>query len=277
MVTRQLDVSVIVPTYEEAENLPVLIPQIVSTLERADLEYEIILVDDDSQDGTIKIFEQLTEQYALQLITRTSKRGLATAAVCGLRAARGDVLVVMDADLSHPPEAIPKLVKACRASSFDFAIGSRYVPGGSIDSNWSGYRHLNSRVASLLARGLTSAKDPMAGFFAIKKEVFRRAHDIQPLGYKIGLELIVRCHCRHIAEVPIAFKDRALGESKLTVGQQLLYLRHLARLYTAKFLPLAKLRAYLPLGKNTSRKSSLPQPHILRSSGNLTQLPDNHY
>lgn len=240
MVSVQIEVSVIVPTFREAENLTILIPQIAAAMDLAGIEYEIVIVDDDSQDGTIDACERLAQSFPIHLITRRDERGLATAVVCGLRAAQGEILVVMDADLSHAPSAIPDLVAACRSPFVDFVIGSRHVEGGSIDSRWTRYRHWNSRIASWLARGLTAAQDPMAGFFAIQKVNFEQAKEIRPLGYKIGLELIVRCGCRRVVEVPIAFRDRTRGESKLTFGQQLLYLQHLGRLYAAKYARLSR-------------------------------------
>ena len=228
-----IDVSVVVPTYCEAENLPVLIPQIAAALEGQGISGEILIIDDDSPDGTESICTRLGHQFPVRLTTRKLQRGLASAVLCGLRQARGDVLVVMDADLSHPPEAVPELVRACRSPGTEFVIGSRYVPGGAVDRNWTRYRRLNSQVASWLARGLTSARDPMAGFFAIRRTTFQRAQKIRPIGYKIGLELIVRCDCRHVAEIPITFRDRTRGQSKLNLRQQWLYLRHLGRLYSS--------------------------------------------
>ena len=133
--------------------------------------------------------------------------------------------------------------RPCRSSSkrptspaCDLAIGSRYVAGGAVDPDWSWLRHINSKVATLLARGLTDVSDPMAGFFAIKRDTLAEAKVLRPLGYKILLELIVRCDCRRVVEIPIAFQDRELGESKLSLAQQWLYLRHLGRLYAARYL-----------------------------------------
>ncbi len=235
MEITERDVSVVVPTYCEAENLPVLVPQITATLKQHRLRGEILIIDDNSPDDTVTICHQLAQDNPLRLIIRMDERGLASAVVRGLQEARGNVLLVMDADLSHPPRAIPALVSACQSEAVDFVIGSRYVPGGSVDSSWGCFRRLNSSVASWLARGLTSAKDPLAGFFALKKSTFQRAREIRPLGYKIGLELIVRCQCQGIFEVPIRFQDRALGQSKLSLQQQWLYLRHLGRLYLTKY------------------------------------------
>ncbi len=228
------EVSVIVPTYCERENLTRLLPTLATVLRQARLEAEVIVVDDDSRDGTEQLCSCLAAAQAVRLITRRDERGLATAVLRGLREARGEVCVVMDADFSHPPERVPDLVAAARLPGCDMAIGSRYVAGGAVDANWSWYRRLNSRVASWLARGLTRAADPMAGFFAIKRATLARATELRPVGYKIALELIVRCDCREIVEVPILFRDRAAGESKLSMTQQWLYLRHLGRLYAAR-------------------------------------------
>ena len=140
------------------------------------------------------------------------------------------MIVVMDADLSHPPERVPELVRVGSQSDVDFVIGSRYVSGGSVEESWGLFRWLNSKVATLMARPFTSATDPMAGFFAIKREKFESARDLDPIGYKIGLELIVKCACREVREIPIHFSNRLHGTSKLSLKEQINYLRHLKRL-----------------------------------------------
>jgi dolichol-phosphate mannosyltransferase len=226
-----LDVSVIVPTYREAENLPVLVPRITAALGAAGLHGEIVIVDDDSPDDTAACCKELALGYPLRLLVRHSERGLSGAVLHGMCHAAGSVLVVMDADLSHPPETIPALVAAVREGQADFAIGSRYVAGGSTVETWGLWRRLNSRVATVLATPLTRARDPLAGFFAIPRSQFAMCGPFDPVGFKIGLELIVKCRCRHIREVPITFRDRRRGASKLTIREQLNYLRHLLRLY----------------------------------------------
>lgn len=240
-----MDVSVVIPAYREAANLVVLVPQIADVLASAGLRGEIIVVDDDSRDGTAEVCEELSRRAPVRLITRTAERGLATAVVCGLQAAGGDVLVVMDADLSHPAAAIPALVAACGQPAVDFVIGSRYAAGGRIDPSWSRFRRWNSDVATLLARGLTTASDPMAGFFALRRATLARGGELRPLGYKIGLELIVRCGCQSVREIPIAFQDRLHGESKLSLTQQWLYLRHLGRLYAVKYPTLGSVARFV--------------------------------
>ena len=231
-----LQLSIIVPTYCEADNLTVLIPRVNRVLTEAELDAEIIVVDDDSPDETIQVCEELAEICPLRLITRKNERGLSTAVIAGLNAASGGILLVMDADLSHPPEKIPELVSALNQRQADFVIGSRYVEGGLTDQSWGWFRKWNSRVATWLSRPFTSARDPLAGFFAIKRQTYLKAHQIlNPVGYKIGLELIVKCRCRNVVEIPIEFTDRVAGSSKLSFKEQLRYLKHLKRLFDFKY------------------------------------------
>jgi dolichol-phosphate mannosyltransferase len=206
----------------------------MAALQQAGLRGEIVIVDDNSPDGTPAVCARLAEEHPVRLLVRETERGLSSAVVHGLHHARGDVLVVMDADLSHPPEKVPELVAALRDESVDFVIGSRYVQGGTTAEDWGVLRWLNSKVATLLAWPLTSAADPMAGFFALRRTTFGAARSLDPIGYKIGLELLVKTGCRSVKEVPIAFANRLHGTSKLTLKEQVNYLRHLKRLYEAR-------------------------------------------
>jgi len=226
-----MDISVIVPTYREADNLPVLVGAVADALAGTAGGYEIIVIDDNSQDGTEQACAELARTYPLRLLVRRHERGLASAVVHGMREARGTWLVVMDADLSHPPDAVPSLLEPLRAGKADFVIGSRYAPGGSTEEGWGLYRWLNSKVATLLAWPLARVRDPMAGFFALPRSLFESAGTLDPIGYKIGLELLVKCRCRRVVEVPIHFRNRLHGQSKLNLREQVNYLRHLLRLY----------------------------------------------
>jgi dolichol-phosphate mannosyltransferase len=231
-----LQLSVIVPTYCEAENLPVLVPRICDAAEGRGIELEIIVVDDNSPDDTVAVCRQLGETYPLQLLLRKHERGLSSAVIAGMRAARGKLLLVMDADLSHPAEKIPELVSALDDPQVDFVIGSRYAPGGTTADDWGWGRRLNSLLATLLARPLTSARDPMAGFFCLRTTTFEAAAPVlNPIGYKIGLELIVKCRCRSVLEIPICFTDRVRGDSKMSLREQVNYLRHLLRLFQFRY------------------------------------------
>ncbi|QDU64327.1 Undecaprenyl-phosphate mannosyltransferase [Planctomycetes bacterium Pan216] len=224
-------IAVIIPTYREAANLPVLVPRIDTALRGSDLRGEIIVVDDNSPDDTERVCGELAKTVPLRLAIRRNERGLSSAVIHGMRMTDADVLLVMDADLSHPPEKIPELIETLCRPGVDFVIGSRYVAGGSTDVGWGLFRWLNSKAATLLARPLTNARDPMAGFFAIRRSTFRSAENLSPIGYKIGLELIVKCRCQQVREVGISFANRLHGDSKLTMKEQLNYVRHLMRLY----------------------------------------------
>lgn len=248
-------VSIVIPAYREAENLPVIIPRLNEALSCAGLAAEIIVVDDYSGDGTTEVCGELSQQYPVRLETRHRERGLSSAVLHGLRAARGDVLIVMDADLSHPPEKVPELVEALDEADVDFVIGSRYVRGGGTDEDWGVARWLNSKVATWMARPFTRAADPMAGFFALRRTSFHRAddcHDLNPIGYKIGLELIVKCGCQRVQEVPIHFSNRLHGKSKLSLREQLNYVRHLGRLAEYKLRHLPKLLKFGFVGASGS-------------------------
>jgi dolichol-phosphate mannosyltransferase len=235
-MSRNFDASIVIPTFREHDNLQRLLPTLFGILHQAGRAAEVVVVDDDSRDGTESLCRRLSADLPLRLYVRRGERGLATAVLRGLQLASGNVLVVMDADFSHPPEAVPALIAAAESPQCELAIGSRYVAGGALDPNWSWFRRVNSKVAGLLARGLTDASDPMAGFFAIRRDTLARAKTLRPLGYKVLLELIIRCNCRQVVEIPITFQDREVGESKLSLAQQWLYLRHLARLYAARYL-----------------------------------------
>jgi dolichol-phosphate mannosyltransferase len=225
------NISVIVPTLNEAANLPPLLQRIALAL--APHRYEVIVVDDRSEDNTAAVCADLGRRYPLTLLSRPrSEDGLSGAVVHGLDRARGEFLVVMDADLQHPPEKIPRILAPLRDNSADFVIGSRYCPGGSMQQSWGLLRRVNSRVATVLARPFAgNARDPMSGFFALRRQTYLKGEYLTPLGYKIGLELMTKCHAGRVLEMPIHFASRAAGKSKLTIHQQFKYLEHLSRLY----------------------------------------------
>ena len=230
-----IDVSVVLPTLCEAENLPPLLGRIDRAL--AGRRYEGIVVDEASGDGTAEVCAQLAGRFPLVLHIRQSPTdGLSGAVLAGFRMARGRVLVAMDADLQHPPEELPNLITPILSGDADFVIGSRYVRGGRIGQRWSLFRRLNSWLATLMARPLVGrVADPMSGFFAIRREVFAKATALNPIGYKIALELMCKCPIRELREIPIEFGQRAHGCSKLTLKQQKAYLQHVWRLYAYRF------------------------------------------
>jgi dolichol-phosphate mannosyltransferase len=243
-------ISVVVPTLNEAENIPVLVPRVAEALRGRD--WEMLIVDDNSKDATPQVCADLAKTYPVRLLVREKPvHGLSGAVLHGFGQATGDVLVVMDADLQHPPEKVPDLVETVTTKGADFALGSRYA-GGSMEGSWGAFRRLNSSVATALARPFSGGvKDPMSGFFALKRETFARAKRLSPLGYKIALELMCKCQVREVTEVPIHFGLRQHGQSKLSMRQQFHYLQHLSRLYDFQYpraAPMVKFLIVLMVG-----------------------------
>jgi len=230
-------ISIVVPTYREADNLGLLAEAVDEALSSAGHGYELLFIDDDSQDGSEQVCEELSERLPVRMVVRKGERGLATAVIHGISVAAGEYVVTMDADLSHPASAIPAMLELLRSGQNDFVLGSRYVEGGSIHDDWSVFRQLNSVVPSLLAKPLCPLKDPMSGFFAIRRVDMPDPNSLSPIGYKIALEIYVKGEFEKPAEVPIHFSDRQHGESKLSLKEQLNFVRHLARLYAYKFRP----------------------------------------
>ena len=240
-------VSIIVPTYREAANIPRLAERIHAALSETGIAWELLLVDDNSEDGSEAVVAELAHRLPVRMVTRRQPpRDLSLSVIEGIRLCRFDRLVVMDADLSHPPERIADLLAALDADC-DMVVGSRYAPGGVIDQTWSRWRVLNSRVATSLTLPLVSCSDPMAGFFATDRRVLPDLQSLQPIGYKIALELMVRGKLR-VKELPIDFRDRSLGSSKMNWRQQLNFLRHLYRLYRYKFGGPARLLCFVLVG-----------------------------
>jgi dolichol-phosphate mannosyltransferase len=227
--------SIVVPTFREGPNLEPLIERTFAATSSAGIGAEMIIVDDNSQDETEEVVGALASRHPVRLIVRRDERGLSSAVLAGFREARFDVLVVMDADLQHPPELVPVLIDRLAQPGCDFATGTRYAAGAEIAENWPWLRRLNSRLAILLARPLTPLSDPMSGFFALRRETWMAADRLDPIGYKIGLELYVKGRCRRPAEVPIRFGVRAHGTSKTSIAERIRYLRHLRRLYVYRF------------------------------------------
>jgi len=240
-------VSIVVPTFKEAQNIPVLVERVGASMKQAGLPYEIVIVDDDSNDGIIEVVERLKATCDITLKVRKNERGLSSAVLAGFKAAKGSVFVVMDADLSHEPEKIPQLVAPILAGQSDFCLGSRFVEGGSLDC-FNVYRRLNAWVSKTLARPLTKVNDPMSGFFSLPAKLLNNHVELSPLGFKIGLEIIVKCAPGRVREVPIEFQKRLHGQSKLSLKEQIKYLVHLKRLYEHKFTTLSQFIKFSMVG-----------------------------
>ncbi len=232
--------SIIVPTYREAPNIEPLVTRVFAATTQAGIEVELIIVDDDSQDGTEQIVERLRERYPVRLVVRRGERGLSGAVLAGFREAKFDRFVVLDADLQHPPEMVPQLLARLDQGDCDFVIGTRYGRKGAVAADWPIARRLGSAAATLLARPLARLSDPMSGFFALHRRTWEQAAHLDPIGYKIALELFVKGRCRRPAEVSITFASRTAGASKASFAEGRRYLRHLARLYRFRFPRLTK-------------------------------------
>lgn len=222
------DISVIVPTYKECKNLEALTNRLFKSLQNPK-NCELIIVDDNSCDGSEELVKKLSSSFNVRIIVRKDERGLSSAVLKGFDEAKGEYLVCMDADLQHPPESVQSLVDLLDEN--EFAIGTRYASENSIDKNWSLYRKIISSGARLLARPLSPLSDPMTGFFAIRKNVYRKATEVDSIGFKICLELFVKCKVTRSSQVPIVFGVRTEGESKLSSKIILSYLKHLLKLY----------------------------------------------
>ncbi len=225
--------SVIVPTYNERGALPELVDRLAATFQRGGLRGEIVIVDDASPDGTADLAQDLGARYPIRVLRRPGKAGLASAVLDGLKLARGDLIAVMDADLSHPPEALLLMVRAVEQDDVDLAVGSRYVPGGGME-DWPWHRVLVSAFANRLTWGLTPIHDATSGFFVVRRSALTGVA-LNPIGFKIGLEVIARARYHRCVEVPYTFTDRKHGFSKFTSREVMAFLKQLAILYSEKY------------------------------------------
>ncbi|KAL7006614.1 hypothetical protein EMMF5_003780 [Cystobasidiomycetes sp. EMM_F5] len=216
---------------------------------------EILVIDDNSSDDTADIIERLREAgYNVHLHVRTTERGLSSAVLHGFTLARGSKLLVMDADLQHPPESVPTLLEALEARrDMDgevpgplFALGTRYGKGIQMDKDWPVYRRIISWGARMLSRPLTNAQDPMGGFFALRKTLFLASQPLNPSGFKIGLELLLKTPltATQLTHVPYGFAKRQTGSSKLGMKVMIRYVGQLLALYRWRFGLLFPLRVY---------------------------------
>lgn len=226
-----IELSLIIPTYNERANVAPLVAEIRTAL--AEESWEALFVDD-STDGTDGVIAELADaDPRIRLLHRPENRGgLAGAVVDGLAAASGTYACVLDADLQHPPARIPALLEEARRTSADLVIASRYIPGGSAGGLDGPLRRtishgLKGMSKLTFPRRLADVSDPLGGYFLFRRSI---ANDVQlqPIGYKILLEILIRCDWRVVREVPYAFQPRLAGESKADLPQGVRFLRHLA-------------------------------------------------
>jgi dolichol-phosphate mannosyltransferase len=232
--TNLVSFSLVIPTYNERKNITAIVEVLSSLLDAAiPGDYELIVVDDNSPDRTWELAQTLISEYPqLRVMRRTSERGLSTAVIRGWQAANGQVLGVIDGDLQHPPKVLLQLLAAIKQGA-DLAVASRHVDGGGV-SSWSFLRRFLSRGAQLLGlvilpQVVGRVSDPMSGYFLVRRSVIA-GHTLNPVGYKILIEVLGRGNINQITEVGYVFQERREGESKVTWKQYVEYLHHLLKL-----------------------------------------------
>jgi dolichol-phosphate mannosyltransferase len=220
-VATAMKFSIVVPTYNEAAGIEKLIETLYGVFKQHGL------------DGAI-VDRLEREGYPVRCLHRPGKMGLSSGVIDGWKFARADsvALGAMDADFSHDPAVLPRMVDALAEGSYGLAIGSRYVPGGGIE-NWPKRRIITSRVAIALAQPLTPVRDITSGYFLVRRDALDGV-ELDPIGFKIGLEVIAKAHYGRVLEVPYVFHDRVVGTSKLNQGEIFNYLKQLGRIYGAR-------------------------------------------
>ena len=229
-------VSIIIPTYNESRNIIEILKSIGENIP-LNVKTQAIVVDDNSPDGTGKLVEEYLADfkkianYTIEIIHRKAKNGLSSAILNGIQHAKGDTIIVMDSDFSHPPQVIPKLIDALKKYQCDMVVASRYITGGNIQG-WTTKRKLMSKLATIIAKkGLgVKTKDPMSGFFAFKKNIIKELN-FDALGYKFLLELLVKTSEIKVKEIPYTFENRKFGSSKLDSSIVFDYFKSVWKLY----------------------------------------------
>lgn len=230
--------SVIIPTYNESENLPLIISMLNQSFEESSIDYEVIIVEDNSPDGTLEVAMRLKELYGgnrIIILSRPAKMGLGSAYMDGLKKCSGDFVFLMDADMSHHPKSIPEFISKQKEADYDVVSGTRYALGGGI-AGWDMKRILTSRGANLLANLLLSPdlSDLTGSYRLYKKSVLETLmKSVKGKAYVFQMEVIVRAKQMGmtIGEVPIVFVDRLYGESKLGASEIVSYIKGLWALF----------------------------------------------
>ena len=226
--------ALVIPALREAENLRGLLMRVRTALALLEISYEILVVDDDSNDGTEEIVASITdEDPRVRLLVRREARGLSGAILHGWQHSDGTILGVMDADGQHPPELLTELMEAILHGG-DLAIASRFAEGGS-GTGWNPLRRFISAAATWithpLQRSSLRVRDPLSGFFLVRRHCVENV-SFQPAGFKLLLEILVRGRVERVAEVPFAFGRRRTGRSKVSVKVAWDYVVLLVRLYS---------------------------------------------
>ena len=236
MVSKTPQISIILPTYNESQNIVKILKSIHENIPKG-IHTETIVVDDNSPDGTGRIVDDYIfnlkkiAENTIDIIHRKTKNGLSSAILNGIQNAKGETIVIMDSDFSHPPQIIPKMIEAFKQYQCDLVVASRYITGGNIQG-WTTKRKLMSKIATVIAKkGLgVKTKDPMSGFFAFKKNIIKELK-FDAIGYKFLLELLVKTKGVNVKEIPYTFEDRKFGASKLDNSIVVDYFKSVWKLY----------------------------------------------
>ncbi len=229
--------TIVIPTYNEAGGIERLITTLGDLFAARGLDGELVVVDDNSPDGTGAIVDRLATTYPVRCLHRPGKLGLSSGVIDGWNFARPESVALgcMDADFSHDPTVLPNLVAAVASGKYGLAVGSRYVKGGGI-TNWPLKRKITSIVACAMAWPLTPIRDITSGFFVVRRDALDGV-SLDPIGFKIGLEVAAKAKYGKFVELPYVFTDRIVGESKLNGKEITNYLKQLRRLYAHRFMP----------------------------------------
>nr|CAG4645031.1 EOG090X0B9X [Leptodora kindtii] len=230
--------SILLPTYNEKDNLPIIIWLIVKAFEESGHEYEVIVIDDGSPDGTLEVAKQLQKIYGEEHIVlrpREKKLGLGTAYIHGIKHATGNYIIIMDADLSHHPKFIAQFIEKQKEKNYDVVSGTRYSGNGGV-FGWDFKRKLISRGANYVTQVLLrpGASDLTGSFRLYKKSVLEKlVQSCKSKGYVFQMEMVVRARQLGftIGEVPISFVDRVYGESKLGGNEIVQFVKGLLYLF----------------------------------------------
>ncbi len=221
--------TVIVPTLNESENIDILLKRLLAVKNTRQIDFDILFVDSASTDNTCDCIKKWHDSAGVKLLSLEKNVGLAGAVIAAVQKAETAYILVMDADLSHPPEAIPDLLRPLFEKTHDMVIGSRYVEGGSTP-DWPLARRISSKIATIPALFFCNVHDPLAGFFAVQRQKLIELPGTVP-GFKIGLAVLAEFGKElRVKEIPIEFSDRDFGESKMNRGVAFDYLKQLVAL-----------------------------------------------
>jgi dolichol-phosphate mannosyltransferase len=218
-----ISVSLIIPTYNEAKNVPLLVEELFRMIDRNRIDLEVIFVDDNSPDGTGQVAEDLASQYPIRVVHRAGKLGLGSAVIAGFKASDRPYLGVMDADLSHDAVILNDLISAL--SEYDLAMGSRFEESSTVEK-WVWWRKLLSHAGVALTRALTGVRDPLSGYFFFRRSVIEGI-SLTTTGYKILLEILVKGKIAKVKEFSYNFRIRKFSTSKLEAKEYWLFLKQI--------------------------------------------------